>query len=169
MRLAWIRSVTFAFSLPAGVACTPLGVWVYEDPGVTVSRVRLGTDSLSLAPVLIALDVQNPNDYPVSTLHVQLSLELDDERIGELNRDSAVVLPSDTTSTVALPLVVAAGLPAGRLTTLRVGIHRFTVMGRADFSTPIGKRKVRFAQEGDLSFGAAHAPAPAPVRTDPGG
>ena len=88
--------MTFAISLPDGVACTPLGVWVYEDPGVRVSRVRMGTDSLSLAPVLIALDVQNPNDYPVSTVHVQLSLELDDERIGELNRDSAVVLPSDT-------------------------------------------------------------------------
>jgi LEA14-like dessication related protein len=146
-----------------------LGVWVYEDPGVTVSRVRLGTDSLSLAPVLIALDVQNPNDYPVSTVHMQLSLELDDERIGELSRDSAVVLPSDTTSTVALPLVVAAGLSAGRLTTLRAGIHRFTVMGRADFSTPIGKRKVRFAQEGDLRFGPAPASTPAPVRTDPGG
>jgi LEA14-like dessication related protein len=169
VRLAWIRSVTFAFSLPAGVACTPLGVWVYEDPGVTVSRVRLGTDSLSVGPVLIALDVQNPNDYPVSAVHVQLSLELDDERIGELNRDSSVVLPSDTTSTVALPLVVAADLPAGRLTTLRAGTHRFMVIGRADFSTPIGKRKVRFAQEGDLRFGPATAPNPAPVGTDPGG
>ena len=86
MRLSWIHSVTFAISLPVGVACTPLGLWIYEDPGVRVSRVRLGTDSLSLAPVLIALDVQNPNDYPVSTVHVQLSLELDDEQIGELNR-----------------------------------------------------------------------------------
>ena len=91
-----IRSVICAVTLPGWVACTPLGLWVYEDPGVRVSRVRLGTDSFSLAPVLIALDVQNPNDYPVSTVHVQLSLELDDERIGELNRDSTVVLPSDT-------------------------------------------------------------------------
>ena len=169
MRLAPIRSVIFAVSLPGWVACTPLGLWVYEDPGVRVSRVRLGTDSFSLAPVLIALDVQNPNDYPVSAVHVQLSLELDDERIGELNRDSTVVLASDTTSTVALPLVVAAELPAGRLTTLRAGTHRFTVLGRADFTTPIGKRKVRFAQEGDLSFAPAPAPTPAPVRTDPGG
>jgi LEA14-like dessication related protein len=169
VRLAWIHSVTFAISLPVGMACTPLGVWVYEDPGVRVSRIRLGTDSLSLAPVLIALDVQNPNDYPVSTVHVQLWLELDDERIGELNRDSAVELPSDSTSTVALPLVVAADLPAGRLTSLRAGTHRFAVMGRADFSTPIGKRKVRFAQEGDLRFGSASAPAPAPGPTGSGG
>ena len=152
-----------------GGACTPLGLWVYEDPGVRVSRVRLGTDSFSLAPVLIALDVQNPNDYPVSAVHVQLSLELDDERIGELNRDSTVVLASDTTSTWRSHLWSLLNCRLDGLTTLRAGTHRFTVLGRADFTTPIGKRKVRFAQEGDLSFAPASAPTPAPVRTDPGG
>jgi LEA14-like dessication related protein len=156
-----------ALSLPVSVACTPLGLWLYEDPGVSVSRVRVGADSLTLAPVLIALDLQNPNDFPLSAVHVQLSLALDDEPIGELNRDSTVVLPRDTTSTVALPLVVAAELSAGRLTTLRVGTHRFTVMGRAEFTTPIGKRNVRFAQEGDLKFGPASSRMPA--RVSPGG
>jgi hypothetical protein len=168
MSKAIASRLLLAVSLPVSVACTPLGVWLYEDPGVTVSRVRVGMDSLSLAPALIALDLQNPNDFPLSAVHVQLSLELDDQPFGELNRDSTVVLPSDTTSTVALPLMLTARMPAGRLTAFRSGTHRFLVMGRAEFTTPIGKRKVRFAQEGDLKFGPASAPTAA-ARITPDG
>lgn len=167
MRLASIRRALVAMSLPGSLSCTPLGVWIYEDPEVTVSRVRVGSDSLSPAPVLVALDLQNPNDYPVSTVHVQLSLELDDLPVGELSQDSTVVLPEDATSTVALPLVLGAGVPLARLTRLRGGTHKFTVMGRAEFTTPLGTRKVRFAQEGDLKFGPPPSPASAP--TDPNG
>src|SRR5512138_1919215 len=34
------------------LACTPVGVWIYEDPRVTVSRVRLDADPASESPVL---------------------------------------------------------------------------------------------------------------------
>ena len=167
MRFASVRIMILAASLPGSLACTPLGLWLYEDPEVTVSRVRVGTDSLSMAPVLIALALQNRNDYPLSAVHVQLSLELDHERIGELNRDSHLVLREGATSTMALPLVLADGVPAGRLRTFRAGTHRFMVMGRAEFSTPLGKRKVRFAQEGDLIFGPP--PTRTSVQSDPQG
>lgn len=167
MRLAFIRNMIVALSLAGSVACTPLGVWIYEDPEVTVSRVRVGADSLSMAPVLIALALQNPNDYPLSAVHVQLSLELDHQRIGELNRDSDVVLPEGATSTMALPLVLADEVRAGRLRAFRTGTHRFMVMGRAEFTTPLGTRKVRFAQEGDLKFGPP--PTRTSVQSDPQG
>jgi len=135
------------------LGCTPLGIWVYQDPEVTVSRVRVGSDSLSPAPVLVALDLQNPNDYPLSTVRVELSLALDDLPVGNLNQDSTVVLPQEATSTMALPLVLADGVPMGRLAALNGGTHRFTVTGHAEISTPFGSRKVRFAQEGALRFG----------------
>ena len=41
------------------LACTPVGVWLYEDPRVTVSRVRLDTDPASTRPVLVALNLAN--------------------------------------------------------------------------------------------------------------
>jgi LEA14-like dessication related protein len=161
---ASLRNLVVAGSLSGSAACTPLGLWIYKDPGVTVSRVRVSSDS-AFVPVLIALDLQNPNDYDLSATHVELSLELDDLPIGELNRDSTVEMPGDTTSTVALPLDLAAEVPVARLTTLKAGTHRFAVMGRAEFKTPIGKRQVRFAQQGDLKFG----PATAGVSARPGG
>lgn len=145
------------------LGCTPLGVWVYKDPEVTVSRVRVGSDSVSAAPVLVAIDLQNPNDYPLSTVRVELSLELDDLPVGRLNQDSTVVLPQEATSTVALPLVLAANLPAAQLAALRGGTHRFAVMGRAEITTPFGKRQIRFAQEGDLKFGPTSLPVAAPI------
>jgi hypothetical protein len=35
------------------------------------------------------------------------------------------------------------------------GVHRFAIEGRATFTTPVGKRKVRFAQSGEMAFGAS--------------
>jgi LEA14-like dessication related protein len=139
------------------VACTPLGVWLYEDPGVTVSRVRVNTDGQGRSPVMVALDVRNPNDFTVSTTRVELWLMLDGLAIGRLDQDSSVSLPKGI-ATVALPLVPNRATTPARLQAFGSGIHRFTIEGRATFATPIGKRKVRFAQTGELAFGPPELP-----------
>jgi LEA14-like dessication related protein len=139
------------------VACTPLGVWIYEDPGVTVSRVRVDTNGRSSSPVVVALDLRNPNDYTVSTTRVELWLVLDGLAIGRLDRDSSVSLPKGT-ATVALPLTPNRATTPARLQAFGSGVHRFTIQGRATFATPVGKRKVRFAQTGELAFGPPELP-----------
>ncbi len=136
---------------------------MYEDPAVTVARVRVGADSLAAAPVTVALDLQNPNDYPLSTVRVQLSLELDDHPIGRLEQASTVDLPKGATSTVALPLEVGSGVAVRSLVGFGSGTHRFLITGEAEFKTPFGKRQVRFAQEGDLRFETPSSPASAPT------
>lgn len=139
------------------MACTPLGVWIYEDPGVTVSRVRVDTNGRSSSPVVVALDLRNPNDYTVSTTRVELWLVLDGLAIGRLDRDSSVSLPKGT-ATVALPLTPNRATTPARLQAFGSGVHRFTIQGRATFATPVGKRKVRFAQTGELAFGPPELP-----------
>jgi LEA14-like dessication related protein len=154
-RAAWLWVLT---------ACTPVGLWLYEDPVVTVAGIRLNlgapTQSGS-SPVIVALAVKNSNDYPLSTEQVELSLRLDGIPIGRLKRDSTVQVATDTVSMVALALALEKQATAGHLQAFGSGTHNFAVRGRATFRTPIGKRKVRFAQEGDMVF--EHAPA------DPGG
>ena len=145
--------------LAPAMACTPLGVWVYEDPGVTVSRVRVDTDGRGPSPVVVALDLRNPNDFTVSTTRVELWLVLDGLTVGWLDRDSSVSLPKGT-ATVALPLTPNRATTPARLQAFVSGIHRFTIEGRATFSTPVGKRKVRFTQTGELAFGT---PEPSPL------
>jgi LEA14-like dessication related protein len=135
--------------------CTPLGLWLYEDPVVSLSQItlELSQSGQTRSPVIVALALQNTNDYPLSTERVELSLQLDGVPIGQLNRDSAVPVATDTVSTVALPLALARQTSPEHLRALGSGTHTFAVRGRATFQTPIGTRKVRFAQEGSLIFG----------------
>jgi LEA14-like dessication related protein len=150
------RSWQFWWLVPV-VACTPLGVWVYEDPGVTVSRVRVDAHGRAESPVVVALDLRNPNDFAVATTRVELRLVLDGMAIGQLDRDSSVSVPKGT-ATVALPLIPNRATTPARLRAFRSGVHRFTIEGRATFTTPVGKRKVRFAQTGELAFGPSELP-----------
>jgi LEA14-like dessication related protein len=154
-RAAWFWLLT---------ACTPVGLWLYEDPVVTVAGIRLNLEASRQSrspPVIVALAVKNSNDYPLSTEQVELSLRLDDIPIGTLKRDSRMQVATDTVSTMALALALGEQTTPEHLRAFGSGTHNFAVRGRAIFRTPIGVRKVRFAQEGAMVFG--HAPA------DPGG
>jgi LEA14-like dessication related protein len=146
-RLAWVILLS---------ACTPLGLWIYEDPVVTVSRITLelgGARRTGSSPVVVALAVQNLNDYPLSTERWEVSLRLDGVPIGQLKQDSTVPVAMDTTATVALPLRLEKKATIEHLQALGSGTHLFAVRGRATFNTPIGTRRVRFAQEGQMAFG----------------
>jgi LEA14-like dessication related protein len=110
--------------------------------------------------VVIALAVKNANDYPLSTQRVELALQLDGVPIGRLRRDSTVELATDTISTVALPLALEKQATPEHLRALGSGTHTFAVRGRATFRTPIGMRRVRFAQEGSLIFGVRSSGSP---------
>lgn len=138
----------------AVVACTPLGLWVYDDPGLEVSRVRVNGEA-GADPVVVGLAVWNPNDYDVSTARLELQLKLDDVPVGHFSRDSIVPVPQVGLADLTLPLTVPQGAVRQRIRTLGSGTHRFAVEGRATFSTPFGRRNVRFAHQGDLAFGSA--------------
>jgi LEA14-like dessication related protein len=149
------------------LACTPLGLWVYMDPKMSVSRVRLPAESANrAAPVLVALDVENPNDYPLSTARVELRLRLDGVTVGRLDRDSTVDLPKLATSVISMSLDPASDVGPAQLRVLIRGMHRFAVEGRTTFTTPFGAREVRFAQEGEMSFGKPASPASGPDGPD---
>ncbi len=150
-RMDWMRA---AWLMLLG-SCTPLGLWIYEDPVVTVARVtlQLRETRSSISPVVVALDVHNRNDYPLSTTRMEVSLRLDGIPIGRLRQDSTLPVPMEGVSTVALPLALEKRATAASLRTFDTGSHRFAVSGRATFETPIGTRKVRFAEEGEMIFG----------------
>jgi LEA14-like dessication related protein len=137
-------------------ACTPLGLWVYEDPVVTVSRVTLELKEaprLGKSPVVVALAVENRNTFELSAERVELSLRLDGVPIGQVDRDSTVPLAMAAVSTVSLALPLQRQTTPERLAALGTGTHTFAVRGRATFKTPFGTRKVRFEQEGAMMFG----------------
>jgi LEA14-like dessication related protein len=146
-----IRPFTICLAT-ALAACTPLGFWLYDDPGLEVSRVRLDREA-DHQPVVLWLAVWNPNDYDVSTARFELHLRLDDITVGHFFRDSIIPVPQSALADLALPLTVPAGPIRQRIRAMGSGIHRFAVEGRATFSTPFGERDVRFVHAGDLAFG----------------
>ena len=151
--------------LPA-LACTPLGAWLYYHPSVTVARVRVDARAEGKLPVVIALDMQNPNDYTISATRVELELVLDSLPIGRVKKDEKLVVPGAGTARLALPLEPDRRASPARLAAFRSGVHRFSVRGRATIATPFGKQDIPFAQEGDLVFGGEPA-SPASARPDP--
>jgi hypothetical protein len=157
--------------LTSGLACTPLGLWIYDDPAVTLSRVRLNVRDSIAHPVSIALDLRNPNDYELTTTRVEFRLQLDDlpTGTGQLTRGNILPLPKLGTATVALPLKLRREITACYLLGLRLGTHRFLMEGQATFTTPFGLRKVRFAHEGELVFGETASPATARAGPDASG
>jgi LEA14-like dessication related protein len=146
------RRLLGACLVAAVAACTPLGLWVYDDPGLEVSRVRLDRDAAGAQPVVVGLAVWNPNDYDVSTARLELQLRLDDVTVGRFSRDSIIPVRQTGLTDLALALSVPAGPIRERIRALSSGTHRFAVEGRAIFSTPFGRRNVRFAHAGDLAF-----------------
>lgn len=141
----------------AGVAgCTPVGLWVYDDPGFEVSRVRLQPTETSAPPVVLGLAVLNPNDYDLSTARLELQLRLDHTPIGHFFRDSVFPLPKYGIADLRLPLTPMPAITPERLRTLSRGIRHFEVEGVATFSTPFGPHEVRFAHAGDMVFGGAN-------------
>lgn len=139
--------------LAATAACTPLGLWVYDDPEFEVSRVRLASDARRDSVVEVALALWNPNDYDISTARFELHLQLDDDTIGRYERDSIIPLEQVETTTLSLPFTPTAEATPGRLAAFRSGTHRFLVSGRAVFTTPFGERRLRVADGGAMSFG----------------
>ena len=134
-------------------ACTPLGLWVYEDPVVTVSRVTLEVKEAKRLGTVVDLAVDNRNTYAVSTERVELSLKLDGVPVGRVERDSTVPVATATISTVALALPLQKQTTPERLAALGSGRHLFAVRGRATFRTPFGMREVPFEQNGAMMFG----------------
>jgi LEA14-like dessication related protein len=134
-------------------ACTPLGLWVYADPVVTVSRVTLEVKEAKRLGTVVALAVDNRNTYAISAERVELSLRLDDVPVGWVDRDSSVPVAKAAVSTVALALPLQQQTSPERLAALGSGTHTFAVQGRATFRTPFGMRAVRFEQKGAMMFG----------------
>lgn len=156
-----LRRIRSAWFLSLG-ACTPLGLWLYEDPVVSVFRITLArrvSGPAGSSPVIVVLAVQNRNDYPLSTERLELSLRLDGVPIGQFKRDSTAPVGTNTVSTVAVALPVEKHTTPARLNALVKGSHVFAVRGRATFRTPIGSRRVSFAEEGEIVWSARDGPA----------
>lgn len=152
------RALLPALGFAGFAACTPIGLWVWEEPAFEVARVRLGQATPADSAVAVALYVWNPNDYDLSTERFELSLQLDGHTVGHYARDSIIPISQRAADTLTLTFLPAAATRR-RFEGSDTGTHRFAVEGHAVLSTPFGARPVKVAHAGDIAFGGYAQPA----------
>jgi hypothetical protein len=137
--------------------CTPLGLWMYEDPTVTVSDVRIQTGALIKGErVEVVLTVRNRNDYDVLVDSVVVSLALDSVPLGKVLHAPGTPVPRNASTNIRIPLDSMTPQAVGMLSSLQPGIHAYRVGGAARIGTPIGERRVSFQLSAQADFGVLH-------------
>ena len=144
-------AVAASLWLFGAAACTPFGIWVYEEPKVHVSGIEIVTDTL--APVNVIFDVKNPNHFDVTMVGVQLAFSLNGERAVDTLLGSAAVIAEMEQRSVRVSVSSRQMAPGFSWARIAPGEHRYTLRGQVELDTPIGRRRVRFEQEGVGRFG----------------
>lgn len=129
-------------------ACTPMGVWLYEEPTVGLDDVLIDTSAGEAAlPPYVILAVRNRNDFEVGLRYVELLLQIDGSDIGNARVDTIVTLAPLETRPVRVKVPPTDAGARARISELRAGIHRYAIVGRARMETPIGERRIGFRHE----------------------
>lgn len=129
-------------------ACTPMGVWLYEEPTVGLEDVLIDTSAgESALPPYVILAVKNRNDFELSLRHIELVLQIDGNEIGRVAVDTIVTLEAIAVRPVRVRVPPLDAQARGRIAGLRAGVHRYAVAGRARLETPIGERRIGFKHE----------------------
>jgi hypothetical protein len=150
------RFVLFGLGSLALGGCTPLGLWLYQEPAFEVSQVRLQHEQPADSAVLVGLAVWNPNDYDLTTSRFELKLDIDGRTVGRYSRDSIIPVGRITTDTLSLPFLPPSDR-GDRLAPLPPGTHHVEVEGSAFLTTPFGERRIRVAHAGDVEVDTAEA------------
>lgn len=132
--------------------CTPLGLWMYEEPTIEITRVSVSDAGAAEYPVRIALQVSNGNDFEVSLEKVQLRLTLNDSEVVDRELSTAALFPARDRHTVEIGVAWRDVGPGLRPEGLAAGNHRYSVDGQVHLRTPLGKRRIRFARAGTEQF-----------------
>lgn len=128
----------------AAAACTPLGMWLYEDPTFALAAVQLvgeGSGTTSLEFVMAGC---NRNDYDIQAQRLDVQLELNGTRVGKMTQDVPIMLTMRDQTPV--PVQLAGWSDPGSASRERE--VSFRLVGTGVISSPVGERKVRIVQQG---------------------
>jgi hypothetical protein len=126
--------------------CTPLGIWMYEEPRVEVSEIAVDPSVGAAFPVQVSLSVSNANDFEVSLLRVRLRFVVGGHPI--VDRDLSTAADFAARDRQVIRIGVAAGDLAPGANPRAAEAQPYTIDGYAILKTPIGERLIRFERIG---------------------
>lgn len=149
----------------SGVACTPLGGWLYSDPTFELSGVSIRYAGLPADTLLLNFTGCNLNDFDVDGLTMSGHLMVGGRAIGTLWSNHRFPMKMRDTAQVAVSLQIprkaegpihAKGGGAGE--------SPYELNGQVQLATPIGIRNVRLRQVGTVKFDSSGVAASWTVR-----
>lgn len=127
-------------------ACTPLGMWLYEDPRVNLVEISMAKDSGN-ARLQFLLSGCNTNDYDLQLDSLVMLLVVAGKSQNEATDVNSLVLPSR--SSLSLPLKLLASAPDSTHGSTQVP---FTLTAKAKVLAPTGPRYLTGNQSGVLTM-----------------
>lgn len=143
--LSWRLSAT---GLACGViaGCTPLGMWLYEDPRVNLVEISMAKDS-GRGHLQFLLSGCNTNDYDLQMDSLVMLLVVAGKPQQETQDVNSLVLPSR--SSISLPLRLLAIAPDSTSGTAQIP---FALTAKAKVLAPKGPRYLNGNESGTLTM-----------------
>ena len=130
-------------------ACTPLGVWVYEDPSFALQSITLrsGPDSRAGADSMeLVFAGCNRNDYEVVGESLSTSLHVDGHKVAQGRRDQPYRIATRDSAPVSITLAMQGDWIYGA-TELPVEVESELLL-----KLPNGERRYAMSQKGILTM-----------------
>lgn len=132
----------------ASGACTPLGLWVYEEPNVEVTGIAVDAAANAEFPLQIGLSVSNANDFEVSLLRVQVRFLVGGNTLVERELPTAALFPARDRRVVKIGVASSDLLPGAGRRVVAGASQRYYLDGYAILKTPLGERRIPFLRTG---------------------
>lgn len=153
-----------AFGL-GGLACIPLGGWLYSDPTFALSGVSTKFRGSPADTLQVILTGCNLNDFNLDGLTVQGQLLVNGAPVGVLSSTAGFTMKLRDSVDVTVPLrIPRADEPPVHAKGDDMITAQYELSGRIELSTPIGVRRVALRQLGDVRFDSAGVPSGWTVR-----
>lgn len=152
--------VTGLVMAAVGVACTPLGGWLYSDPTFALSGVSTKYRGSPADTLQVVLTGCNLNDFNVDGLTIDGTLKVDGVAMGVLRSPQPFTMKLRDSTDVSVPLEIPrADEPPVHAKGDDMVTAKYELTGSVQLQTPIGLRKVVLHQLGGVRFDSAGTPS----------
>ena len=158
VRPQFLSIAVLALCLPG---CASLGRAAFERPTVDLQSIVVKEVTSSGAILDVLLAVTNPNVFAIDGAGMEMTLDIDDVRFGEVSRPDPLHLPGGATTDVWVPIRFTwAGIGAAARGILASGQVSYVVQGGIDLVTPYGSGHVPYQRSGSIPLLPASAADP---------
>ncbi len=132
-------------------SCASLGRASFERPHVELQQIALVGVSTSGATLELLLAIENPNVFSIHGRSLEVTLDLEDTRFGEVTMEEPFSLAGRDTTEVTVPVRFTwAGVGAAARSIVTTGEVAYVLEGAVDLETPYGNGRVPYRQSGSL-------------------